>query len=312
MRVLVTGGTGFVGSRLVSSLCARSDLVTVVTRHPESARAARAGVTYERWLPDVSRFDAVVHLAGEPIAGKRWNAAVKSAIRSSRVDTTRNLVDALRAATPRPRVFVCGSATGYYGDRGEELLPESAPPADTFLAEVCVAWEAEAARAEELGVRRVSIRTSTVLGANGGALARLVPLFRLGLGGPFGSGRAWFPWVHLHDLCDLIVHAIDRQEVCGAINATSPGIVRNKEFARTLGRVLRRPAILPVPKTALRIVLGEVASFLTESQHCVPERALAAGFCFAHPALAPALRDVLRAHPDSSTPILKTGPAAKA
>jgi uncharacterized protein (TIGR01777 family) len=296
MNVLVTGGTGFVGNRLVDLLCARGDRVTIVTRHPESARSARAGVTYERWLPDIARFDAVVHLAGEPIAGKRWNAAQKEKIRSSRVDTTRNLVDAMRAASKRPRVFVCGSATGYYGDRGDELLPESAPPGDTFLARVCVDWEAEAARANDLGVRTVSVRTGIVLGASGGVLAKLVPLFKLGLGGPLGTGRAWFAWIHILDLCALIVHAIDREDARGALNGTAPGVVRNKEFARALGRVLSRPAILPAPRFALRIALGEVAPYLTESERCVPERALHSGFIFRHPQLEPALRDLLGEH----------------
>jgi uncharacterized protein (TIGR01777 family) len=293
MNVLVTGGTGFVGNLLVNLLCARNDRVTIVTRHPENARTARAGVTYERWLPDVSRFDAIVHLAGEPVVGKRWDAEQKEKIRSSRVDTTRNLVDLMRTATKKPRVFVCGSATGYYGDRGDELLPESAKPGDAFLSSVCVAWETEAARAEEIGVRAVSIRTGIVLGASGGALAKMLPLFKLGLGGPFGSGRAWFPWVHIHDLCDLMLHAIDIESARGAFNGTAPGVVRNKDFARTLGRVLSRPAILPVPKLALKIALGEVATFLTDSQRCVPEHALASGFRFKHPDLEPALRNLL-------------------
>jgi uncharacterized protein (TIGR01777 family) len=293
MHVLVTGGTGFVGNILVNLLCARNDRVTVVTRHPENARTARAGVAYERWLPDVSRFDAVVHLAGESVAGKRWNAEQKEKIRSSRIDTTRNLVDAMRAASKKPRVFVCGSATGYYGDRGEQLLPESTPPGDSFLAEVCIAWEAEAARAEEAFVRTVSIRTGIVLGSSGGALAKMLPLFKLGLGGPFGSGKAWFPWVHVHDLCDLMLFAIDHDDARGPFNGTAPGVVRNKEFVRTLGGVLGRPAILPVPPIALRVALGEVASFLTESQRCVPERALAAGFRFKHPEIEGALRNML-------------------
>jgi uncharacterized protein (TIGR01777 family) len=301
MHVLVTGGTGFVGNLLVSLLCARNHRVTVVSRHPESARSARVGVTYERWLPDVSRFDAVVHLAGEPIAARRWSAQVKHDIRASRVDTTRNLVEAMRTAAKKPRVFVCGSATGYYGDRGDEELPESAPPGDTFLAEVCVAWEAEAARAGELGVRTVSIRTGIVVGRFGGVIAKMLPLFKLGLGGPLGSGRAWFPWVHIHDLCDLILHVIDREDARGAYNGTSPGVVRNAEFARTLGRVLSRPAVLPAPKIALRIVLGEVAEAMTESARCVPERALASGFRFQHAGLEGALRNVLHRAPPAES-----------
>lgn len=294
MNVLVTGGTGFVGSLLQDRLTARGDLVTVLTRSPESARTARTGVRYERWPVDVSRFDLVVNLAGAGVLDRRWNEAYKAELRASRIDLTRRLVDAFATAKTRPRVLVSASAVGYYGDRGEQALPESAAPAEGFLAQLCVDWEAEAQRAATLGVRVATVRIGLVLGRNGGALAQMLPIFRLGLGGPFGFGRAWFPWIHVDDLCGFILHALDRENASGAFNGTAPGIVRNKEYAATLGRVLSRPAFLPVPPIALRIALGEVAPVLTASQRTIPERTLAAGFAFQWPELEPALRNLLQ------------------
>ncbi len=293
MNVLVTGGTGFVGNLLVDRLSARGDSVTILTRSPDSTRSARARVEYALWPVDVAGFDAVVNLAGAGVLDRRWNDAYKVELRASRIDLTRRLVDAIAAAKTRPRVLVSASAVGYYGDRGEEELPESAGPADAFLAQLCVDWEAEAQRAATLGVRVARVRIGLVLGRNGGALATMLPIFRLGLGGPFGFGRAWFPWIHVDDLCRFILHALDREHVSGAFNGTAPGIVRNKEYAATLGRVLSRPAFLPVPKVASRIVLGEVAPVLTGSQHTIPERTLAAGFAFQWPELEPALRNLL-------------------
>lgn len=293
MNVLVTGGTGFVGNILVNFLCARSDRVTVLTRDPSRHRSARAGVSYASWPVDVSRFDAVVNLAGAGVLERRWNDAYKAEMRASRVDLTRRLVEALAAAEKRPRVLVSASAVGIYGDRGEELLPESAAPADGFLSTLCVDWEAAARAAERHGVRVATVRIGLVLGSHGGALERMTPIFKLGLGGPFGSGKAWFPWIHVNDLCALVVHAIATEGVSGPLNGTAPGIVRNKEYAATFGRVLSRPAFLPVPPIALRIVLGEIASVLTASQHTVPERTLATGFRFQFPELEPALRSLL-------------------
>lgn len=293
MRVLVTGGTGFVGNVLVNRFVARDDRVVIVTRDPARARSARVGVTYESWLPEPSRFDAIVHLQGESIAGRRWNDAVKAELRASRVDATRKLVDAIAASTTRPRVLVAASASGYYGSRGDELLAESAAPDPGFLGELCVAWEREALRAETLGVRVVVVRIGIVLGAGAGALAKLVPIFRLGVGGPLGFGRTWFPWIHVNDLTSLLLFAVDRDDLKGPVNAAAPGIVTNREFARELGRVLSRPALFPVPYPILRVVAGEVAGALVASQRVVPERALKAGFAFQHPELEPALRGLL-------------------
>jgi uncharacterized protein (TIGR01777 family) len=295
MNVLVTGGTGFVGGRLVELLYARGDHVTIVTRTPKAPREARDGVVYAPWLPDVSKFDAIVHLAGEPVVGKRWSARQKSLLWSSRVDSTREIVEAIAKSTQRPKVFVCASAVGYYGDRGDEVLLEDSKPAETFLARLCVAWEADAAEAERHGVRVASIRIGLVLGRDAGALKRMLPVFKLGLGGPFGTGSAWFPWIHVDDLCALLLFAIDDERARGAFNAAAPGIVQNREFAKTLGRVVSRPAFFSVPSLLLRIALGEAASVLTASQRCVPARARELGFEFTYPDLEPALRDVVLA-----------------
>ncbi len=293
MNVLVTGGTGFVGNQLVNLLCARGDRVAIVTRNPDRARTARAGVSYVGWPPDPGRHQAIVHLAGANIAGRRWNDAYKEELRASRVDRTRELVAALASAATKPRVLVSISAVGYYGDRGSEELTEDSAPGDDFLARLCVDWEAEALRAEGHGVRVVIVRLGVVLGRRGGALESLLPIFKLGLGGPIGGGRGWFPWVHVNDAAGLMLFAIDREDVRGAVNAVAPGIVDQRAWARTLGRVLSRPAFLPVPRLALRIVLGEVADALAASQRCVPGRALALGYGFQHPELEPALRGLL-------------------
>lgn len=293
MNVLVTGGTGFVGNVLVNRLCARNARVTVVTRDPSRARHARVGVTFEPWLPDVSRFDSIVHLQGESIAGRRWNDAVKRELWSSRVDATRKLVDAIAAAPKKPRVLISASASGFYGDRGDELLTETSTSSDSYLGRMCVEWEREAARAESFGVRVVHVRIGIVLGPLGGALQKLVPLYKWGLGGSLGWKRAWFPWIHVDDLSALIVFALEREDVRGPLNAAAPGIVTNREFARELGRALSRPALLPVPYLALRVVAGEVAGALVASQRVVPERTLKAGFTFQFPELEPALRGLL-------------------
>ena len=290
MRVLVTGGTGFVGARVAEALAERGDSVRVVTRSA-AARPARDGIEYGDWNLDVGSHDGIVHLAGEPILRKRWSPVQRAVIRSSRVDSTRKLVAALAeaGACGVPRTLVCASAIGYYGDRGDELLPETAAPGDDFLAEVCVAWEAEAARARQHGARVVSLRIGVVLGRRGGALAKLLPPFRLGLGGPIGSGRQYMSWVHREDLVGLVLHALDHPELQGPVNATAPGVVTNAEFASALGRALHRPAVLPTPAFGLRLLLGEASSVLTASQRCVPARALASGYAFRHPELDGAL-----------------------
>ena len=293
MHALVFGGTGFVGGILVNLLCARNDRATIVTRNPETARTALAGVAMSAWPDDVSKYDAVVNLAGASVSAKRWNEAYKRELVTSRVDYTKRLVETIAKSHTKPRVLVNASAVGYYGDRGEELLTETSAPANGFLADLCVAWEREALEAEKLGVRVVNLRIGIVLGRHGGALQKMVPLWKLGLGGPFGAGGMWLPWIHVNDCAGLILHAIDSESVRGALNAAAPGIVRNKEFARTLGKVVSRPAFLPVPPLALRLAVGEFAAQLLASEKVVPQVALQSGYRFQWPELEPALKNCL-------------------
>lgn len=295
MRALVTGATGFIGKRLVKNLTRP----VVLSRNPERARRL-LGPDVEIFLwdsetgpPGPGAFrgvEAVFHLAGEPIAEGRWTAARKLRIRESRVRGTRHLVTALESLSERPRVLVSASAVGYYGDRGDAVLEETAAPGSDFLAEVCRDWEAEAARASTLGVRVVTPRTGIVLDKSGGALARMLPPFKLGLGGRLGSGRQWMPWVHLDDLVGLLLHAAAKNEISAAMNAVGPAPVTNREFTQTLASVLKRPAIFPVPAFALQVLFGEMASVLLGSQRVVPRVAESTGYRFRCPTLAEALR----------------------
>ena len=299
MKVTVTGASGLIGSRLVRALRARGDEVTVLSRNPGRA-AQELGVSAMAWDPlegpapaaALAGRDAVVHLAGENVA-QRWTAKAKASIRASRETGTRNLVEGLRTADPRPATLVSSSAVGYYGPRGDEVLYESASPGGDFLAEVCVAWEREAERASELGVRVVRIRTGVVLDRRGGALGRMLPFFRAGVGGAVAGGRQYMPWIHADDVVGLYLAAIDDAALSGPVNASAPEPVTNGEFSRALGRALRRPAILPVPSAALRLLYGDMAEIVTEGQRAVPRRALEHGYRFEHPQLDEALRDAL-------------------
>jgi uncharacterized protein len=300
MRVTLTGATGLIGSRLVAALRDRGDEVTVLSRDPARA-GRRLGVGAERWEPLEGRApvhalagrDAIVHLAGERV-DQRWSDESRPRILASRETGTRNLIEGLRAAEPHPEVLVSASGVGYYGPRGDEVLDESAAPGTDFLARVCVAWEAEAERAEELGMRVVRMRTGVVLDRRGGALARMLIPFRLGVGGPVAGGEQWLPWIHVDDLVGLYLAAIDGDGWSGPVNASAPEPVRNREFSRALGRALRRPAVLPVPGAALRLLYGDMAEIVTEGQRAVPQRALEREYAFRHADLDAALRDALR------------------
>ena len=302
MRVTVTGATGLIGPRLVAALRERGDEVTVLTRSPERARAALGDVQAMAWAdPSASPApadalagrDAVVHLAGEPVA-QRWNEASKKRIRVSREAGTRNLVAAIEAASPRPAVLVSSSAVGYYGKRGDEPVPESTPAGDDFLAGVCVAWEREAFAAEALGVRVVVVRTGIVLDAEGGALEKMLPFFKLGVGGPVAGGKQYMPWIHLDDLAGLYLAAIDGAGWSGPVNGAAPEPVTNRAFSKVLGRVLKRPAFAPVPRRGVQLLYGQMAEIVAEGQRAVPERPLELGFRFRHAELEPALRDALK------------------
>jgi len=304
MHVLVTGGTGFVGRPLVRRLLDGGADVTILTRDPQRAAiAAPAGARLAAWSPPAALdpallrgVDAIVNLAGEGIADARWSDARKRAIRDSRIDATRTLVDALLQVPDRarPRTLISASAVGAYGDRGDEELNEFSRPGTGFLAEVCRDWEAEAQRASRFGVRVSTVRIGVVLGRDGGALAKMVAPFRLGVGGRIGSGRQWMSWIHLDDLVAMILWALERRTLDGPINATAPGAVRNDEFTKTLGRTLGRPALIPAPAPALRIALGEMSAVLLASQRVHPTRAVAAGFEFRFPTLEATLTNLCR------------------
>lgn len=302
MRVLVTGASGFIGSAVCDALLARGDETVGLTRDAQRAREGNPTVTWHAWNPAAERppasalvgVDAVVNLVGERI-DQRWTEAAKRRIRDSRERATKNLVDAISAADPRPKVLVSQSAVGYYGDRGEAVVDESTGPGSTFDAEVCVAWEAAAREAEKVGVRVVVVRTGLVLDPEHGLLKQLLLPFKLGVGGPLAGGAQYMPWIHVHDEVRLLLWALDTDQASGSYNAAAPNPVTNREFSKALGRVLGRPAVVPVPKLALRLrfgdQLGEVAA---GGQRTLPRRALDAGFEFRHPELEPTLGDLLQ------------------
>jgi uncharacterized protein (TIGR01777 family) len=300
MRVTVTGATGRIGSRFVAALQARGDEVTALSRDPDRATDA-LGVEAAAWDPENERAplaalagrDAVVHLAGEDV-GQRWTAATKAKILASREHGTRNLVQGMLDAEPRPGVLVCASAAGFYGARGDEPVDEWQPPANDWLAQVCVRWENQA-DAAKVGMRVVKVRTGIVLDAGGGALAKMLPPFKAGVGGPIGGGKQYMPWIHRDDLVGIYLAAIDAPVFAGPINASAPNPVTNKEFARALGSALHRPAVAPVPAITLKVMYGEMAQIVLTGVRMVPARAGELGYEFIHPDLDEALRDTLAA-----------------
>jgi uncharacterized protein (TIGR01777 family) len=305
MRVTVTGATGLIGPHVVGALQQRGAQVSVLTRDAASARKKLA----DAGLAPVEAFDwdllsepapgqalegrdAVVHLAGENVA-QRWSSSAKQAIRESRVTGTRNLLAGLHAAEHAPGTLVSSSAIGYYGARGEEPLDEDAAPGTDFLAEICVEWEREAAKASELGMRVVLVRTGVVLDKNGGALEKMLPPFRLGVGGPVAGGRQFISWIHRDDVVGMIVAALQDERWSGAVNATAPEPLSNRDFSRALGRALHRPALLPVPGIALQLLYGEMAEIVTEGARVVPAKPLVLGYEFLHGQLDEALSSAL-------------------
>lgn len=300
MRVLVTGVTGFIGSALAERLVANGHEVVGLTRNPDMARKALPFVSeFHAWNPEeepspyvLSNADAVVNLAGESIAG-RWTKAKKQRIYDSRIQGTKNLVTAMRRAE-HPRILVSASAVGFYGDRGEEELSETSGLGVGFLADVCKDWEAVAQEGAEAGIRVAAMRLGIVLGKEGGALKTMLPLFRFGLGGPLGSGQQWWPWVHLDDVTAALAMAIENPYQ-GTFNVTAPNPVRQKQFANALGDVLHRPAILPAPGFAIRLVQGEFADEVLFSKRVLPARLESEGFRFEHRELTEALEDILAA-----------------
>ena len=293
MNITVTGASGLIGSRLVERLRARGDDVTTLSRNPSSPGALR-------WLPEqepapaaaLNGSDAVIHLAGENVA-QRWSDDAKRRIRGSRELGTRNLVAGIEAAEPRPRVLISSSAVGYYGPHGDEELDETTAAGDGFLAEICVIWEREAQRAAQLGLRVVCVRTGVVLAKGGGALEKMLPFFKLGVGGPVAGGEQYMPWIHVDDVIGIYLAALDGDAWSGAVNASAPTPVTNKAFSKALGRALHRPAFAPVPALAVRTLYGEMSEIVTKGQRVIPRRAQEHGYTFEHPDLDEALRAAL-------------------
>jgi len=291
MKVLVAGGTGFIGRALCRDLAVAGHRVALISRSASST-VPGAGETFSwdgPWRLALEETDVIVNLAGENIAAGRWTEARKKALRDSRLETTRALALAVGSAR-RPPAFISASAVGYYGDRGDEELIETSPPGTDFLADLCRDWETEALRAEGPGRRIVLARIGVVLGSGGGALAKMLPPFKLGLGGPLGPGRQFMPWIHLDDAVGLLRLAVERSDASGPVNLTAPEPVTNEQFSRALASALRRPCAFRVPTAVLRLVAGELADVLLSSQRVLPKAAGRLGYVFRYPELGACLR----------------------
>jgi uncharacterized protein (TIGR01777 family) len=306
MRVFVTGGSGVVGSRLIRTLNRRGNDVVLLTRRPEVVQPALGSVCLivagdptqtGPWMEAVDNCDAVVNLTGENLFSQRWNDAFKQRLRASRVLSTHNVVLALarkpRTAGGTPRVLVNASAIGYYGPRGDEELTEESPAGSDFLARMCVDWEQAARAAEAHGIRTAIVRIGVVLDRTGVALSNILPVFKMGAGGPVGSGKQWMSWVHPQDLVNILLLALDNPGARGPINGTAPQPVTNKEFAKALGAALSKPSFMPAPAFALKLRFGEVADVLTTGQRVLPRKAQALGYTFLFPEIHGALQDAL-------------------
>jgi uncharacterized protein (TIGR01777 family) len=306
MKVAVTGGTGFVGSRLVERLGQAGHAVVLLTRSPDRASrifpasqfptltvVAYTPTQAGEWQRAIAGCDGVVNLAGEPIAESRWTLEHKRQILESRQITTRLLVDAIAQADPKPAVLVSASAIGYYGTSETATFDETSAPGDDFLAEVCQTWEAEAMRVKDSGTRLVILRTGIVLGLEGGAIAKMITPFRLFAGGPLGTGKQWVSWIHREDLVSLILNALTQPSYEGVLNATAPNPVRMGELCQVLGRVLNRPSWLPVPDIALELLLGDGAQVVLQGQQVLPQRTMALNFQYQFAEIQPALQDIL-------------------
>ena len=299
-KIIITGATGFIGKRIAEELISRGDEVTIFTRSVKNAKQKISNAyDYVEWNPELNNWykkledkDAVVHLAGENVMAKRWNAEHKRNILSSRVDGTRSLVSAIGQLKDKPKAFISASAIGFYGN-SESPVNEDSEPGRDFLAEVVNAWESEAGKVELYRVRRVSIRTGIVLDTNEGALVPMINQFRFFVGGPIGSGEQWFPWIHIDDVVKIFLFAIDNQIVSGALNASSPNPLRMKEFCKTLGRVMHRPSLFKVPAFIIKIIFGEAADVLLNGAQVIPEKTIKAGYNFRFETAEEALKNLL-------------------
>lgn len=297
MHILITGGTGFIGKRLCQLLLQAGHQLTVYSRQPAKV-TAHCGNTVKALasldeISSESHYDAIINLAGEPIAGKRWTAKRKQLLLDSRLLTTEKLLAAMARMSKRPSCFINASAVGFYGDQGDADVDETTPPVDDFGHRLCAQWEQLASEAEALGVRVCIVRIGLVVGSGGGFLGKMLPMFRLGLGGRFGNGQQWMSWVHRDDLIRLVQWLLNHEQCRGVYNATAPYPVTNERFTKTLAALLQRPALLPMPTVMAQLVFGEMAQLLLTGQRVVPRRITEAGFEFQYPDLKAALTEVL-------------------
>jgi uncharacterized protein len=302
-KIIITGATGSIGKKLVQELTARGDEVIIFTRNPEKAKKKIVNANkyvkwdydcMDAWSHEMHGVDVVVHLAGANLGAKRWNAEYKKLAYDSRIISTRNLVEAIKSVEKKPKVFICSSAVGIYGNRYDEVLDEKSSLGNDFMSDICKDWEKEAERAEQYGVRRVSIRTGLVMQKDEGVLKKMLLPFKIFIGGPLGSGRQWFPWIHIDDIVGIYLQAIDNENISGAVNGASPGIVTMREFAKILGKVLRRPSLFPVPKFAMKIAAGELGEYAVMSQRTSVEKILISGYKFKYEVLEEALHSLLK------------------
>ena len=293
MRVLITGGTGFIGRELCARMAEVGHEAVVLSRSADAAVAGATRVVTSLEGLDAGDFDAAINLAGAPIADARWTEARKKLLLDSRVDTTASLVSWMRRSRRPPGVLLSASAVGYYGEQGDKIVTEDTAPVRGFTHDLCAAWEEEARKAESFGTRVCLVRTGVVLDRDGGALAKMLPAFKLGLGGRLASGQHWFPWIHRDDMVSIYLWLLERSSSRGAYNASAPNPVTNAEFTRALAAALGRPAIFPMPGVALQLLFGEMSEILLASDRMVPRRLLDEGFQFRYPQVGPALKAIL-------------------
>jgi len=302
-KIIITGATGLIGQQLTIKLTDMDYKITIFTRNPDNAQKKLPNVHkvvkweydyVDEWLHELESVDAVIHLAGANLSTKRWNKEYKKLLYDSRIISTKKLIEAIKTVERKPKVFITASAIGYYGNRSDEILTEESEAGKDFLANLCNDWEKEAKNVEQFGVRSVQIRTGLVLSRNEGALKQMLPAFKYFIGGPLGNGKQWYSWLHIEDIVNIYVKALESEILSGPINAVSPNPVTMKKFAKILGDVLHRPSFFSVPKIILLLVIGQVAEVVTSSQRVVPEKLLNSSFKFKFEKLEDALRDILK------------------
>lgn len=301
-KIIITGATGLIGIKLCNALIKRGDEITIFTRNIQKGKRELPEVKKfvewdyrkpEQWKSELNRKDAVIHLAGANLAGRRWSEQYKKIIIDSRLTSTKNLILGMEEIDEKPGLFICASAVGYYGDKDEELITEQSPPSNDFLSELCKRWELEASKAEFLGIRRVSLRQAPVLSKNDGMIKEMKLPFKLFLGGPIGTGKQWLPWIHIEDLVNIYLFLLENKNITGPVNASSPNPVRMSEFADVMGKILQRPSYFKIPKFLIRLIKGDLADSITASQRVIPKKLLDAGFDFNFKDVQTSLRDLL-------------------